>query len=491
MEHDTYDAVVVGAGISGLVAGTELLERRPDADVLLVEKGTRAGGTSIQSGGAFYCPESLAKLRERDPPGDRRLQEIVVRQHRDAWAWLEEHGVPLRDVTPTEDDFERVLPECRTLIERKRVAKRVDTEEMIAALVAAFENAGGELVFRTAMQELRSDDSGAVTGIVAATPESRLEVQADAVVLATGGYPGNERLVEENFFTENSESIWLRASKWCTGDGILAAEDTGAKRSRGNNGFYGKSMIAPPAEFTPYQYPDATAYYGPFSVALDEHGERFADESESIHEHSVIRAAARRGYGRIYYVFDSTLAESVIQPTKDVTVREQFDRQRELGATTATATSLDELADELTAWDVDGDTAVETIGEYNEAIRSGNGADLDPPRKDVTLTFDEPPWYAVAVQPSITLTLGGLDVTDRMEVIDRRRSGSQFAHAGTEEDQRLVDTIDGLYAVGADVGNVGAITLVEGMGPMTANAVFALIVAEVIAKSIDEPAELV
>lgn len=486
MDHTPPDAVVVGAGISGLVTGTELLERRPEVDVLLVEKGTRAGGTSIQSGGAFYCPESLDDLRERDPPGDRRLQEIVVRQHREAWDWLEEHGVPLRDVSPTEDDFERVLPECRELIERKRVAKRVDTEEMIAALVDAFESAGGELALRTAMQDLRIDDSGTVTGIVAATPEGRFEVRADAVVLATGGYPGNEQLVEENFFTENSESIWLRASKWCTGDGILAAEDAGAKRSRGNNRFYGKSMIAPPAEFTPYQYPEATAYYGPFSIALDESGERFADESESIHEHSVIRAAARRGYGRIYYVFDSTLAESVIQPTKDVTVREQFERQRELGATTATATTLDELAAELTAWGVDGDTAIETIAEYNDAIRSDDGADLDPPRKGVTLTFDEPPWYAVAVQPSITLTLGGLDVTDRMEVLDRRRSGSQFTHAGAEEDPRLVDTIDGLYAVGADVGNVGAITLVEGMGPMTANAVFGRIAANAITETIND-----
>jgi fumarate reductase flavoprotein subunit len=478
------DVVVVGAGIGGLVTGIETLEADPSLDVTILEKGTRAGGTSVQSGGAFYCFETVEQLHERDPPGNRVLQEIVVERHREGWDWLEEHGVPLRHVDIAQNDFEGVLPECLPMIKRKPVARRVDTHEMIDALVDSFEDLGGDLQYRTAMQGLRSDGDGAVTGVVAENEEGRFVLEAAAVVLATGGYPANERLVEENFYTENSDDLWLRACKWCTGDGIAAAEDVGGKTSQGMNDFYGKTMITPPdAEFTPYEYPEATAYYGPFSLALNRRGERFADESVSIHEKSVIKAAAREGYGRVYYVLDETLVDSVIQPTKEQTVREMLETQREMGGRIADVDSFDQLAETLSSWGVDGERAVATITEYNEAIRMGRAEKLDPPRGENKLTFDTPPFYVVEVQPSITLTLGGLDVTTDMQVLNHTRSGSTFAHAAVDEDPQLTEPIGGLYAVGADVGNVGAITLIEDMSPMTANTVFGLIAAQEVADS--------
>lgn len=469
-EDRTTDIVVVGAGIAGLVTAVEAAEYHDEVEVLVLEKGTRAGGTSLQSGGTFYCYETLDELHERDPKGNRELQEIVVKRHAQGWQWLEDHGVPLEDST---DDFDNVLPENEAVVTQKSVAKQVEMQALIDALVDALEAAGGELLLETPMKELLTVESGAVTGVRAQNAAGEpFIVAATSVVVATGGYVANERMVEENFFTENSEQMWLRASKWCTGDGIIAAEAIGAKRSMANNEFYGKSMVASPAEFTPYEYSDVTAYYGPFSIALNARGERFADESESIHEKSVIHAAAKQGISRIYYVLDEELVNSTIRPHKDDNIRDMLDYQKEVGGRVAQVGSFEDLAVVLSDWGVDGKQAIETIDAYNDAIRVGEAERLDPPRKNNQRTIDTPPFYAAELQPSITLTMGGLAVDADMRVLSRHGSGSDFDHAGIEQDETLRDPIEGLYAVGADVGNIGAITTMEAVSPMTANTVF-------------------
>lgn len=483
MSNDSHaDVVVVGAGIGGLVTAIEAAEHSSDLDITLLEKGTRAGGTSQLSGGTFYCYETVEDLYERDPKGDRELQELAVKNHAEAWQWLEDHGVPMEEST---DVFEGVLSENEEIVRQKSVAMSTDMDELVSALVSSFEESGGKLLLETPMDKLLTDNEGAINGVrVCEIDGDCWTIQTDTVVLATGGYVANEQLVEENFFTENSEDIWLRASKWCTGDGILAAEEVGAKRSRGHNEFYGKSMIAPPAEFGPFDYSEATAYYGPFALALNQRGQRFADESESIHEKSVIQSAAKNGYSRIYYLLDDELANSTIRPHKDANIMDMLEYQKEAGGRVAKADSLQELAEIISEWGVDGKSAIETISSYNEAVQLGEAERLDPPRKDSQLVFDTPPFYIAELQPSITLTMGGLDVDTHMRVLRRATSSSTFDHAGTDQEATFQDPIEGLYAVGADVGNVGAITTMEGVSPMTANTVFGCIAGEGVAERV-------
>lgn len=479
----TADVVVVGAGIGGLVTAVEAAEQSPDSTVVVLEKGDRAGGTSLLSGGTFYCYETVEELEERDPKGDRELQELVVRRHDEGWEWLEDHGIPLEEST---DDFEGVLPGNEEVVRQKSVSKTVEMQVLIDELVDSLRTAGGELLLETPMRSLLTDDAGDITGVRAAHVDGdAFTIESPNVVLATGGYPANERLVEQSFYTENSEDLWLRAAKWCTGDGIRAAEEIGAKHSQGHNEFYGKSMPSAPAEFTPFEYPDVSSYYGPFAVALNERGERFADESDSIHEKSVIHAAAREGYGRFFYVLDEELVDSTIRPHKEDNIRDMLDTQREAGGRVEAVDSFEELATVLDEWGVDGDRAVETLGSYNTAIRTGESERLDYPRTNNRRTVDTPPFYVTQVQPSITLTMGGLDVDLEMRVLRQFGSSSTFDHGGIEQETVFEDPIDGLYAVGADVGNVGAITTMEAVSPMTANTVFGIIAGRKVSDAVD------
>src|SRR6478609_10640208 len=84
-----HDVAVVGAGIVGLAAARELLIRRPDLRLVVVDAAARVGRgqTSHNSGvihaGVYYAPGSL-KAR------------LCVEGARAMYAFCEEHGIDAR-----------------------------------------------------------------------------------------------------------------------------------------------------------------------------------------------------------------------------------------------------------------------------------------------------------------------------------------------------------------------------------------------------------
>ncbi len=188
---------------------------------------------------------------------------------------------------------------------------KIEPEAFTDRLRTRIEDGGGEVLVETPMRSLRTDGN-TVVGVDATTADGEdLEIEADAVVLATGGFQGNERLLQE-YVTPAIENLWLRANPWSTGDGLTAARDVGAKTTGGMETFYGHNLAAPPANVTPDRYLELTQYYGPFAVAIDERGERFTDESESDLEHTLAQDTAHEADGRAYYVFDSDLYDDEV-----------------------------------------------------------------------------------------------------------------------------------------------------------------------------------
>jgi succinate dehydrogenase/fumarate reductase flavoprotein subunit len=78
-----------------------------------------------------------------------------------------------------------------------------------------------------------------------------------------------------------------------------------------------------------------------------------------------------------------------------------------------------------------------TLAEYNEAVAEGTAAYLPIPRRDLDYPVINPPFYALAVTPGVTFTLGGLPINEHAQVLDR--SGIP---------------LPGLYAAGADGGSI-------------------------------------
>ena len=386
------------------------------------------------SAGVVYSYDSFETVREDIPHGDPGLQQLVVERKDDGIDWLADLGVSLRE--PSADV---------TFGSGKQLDPHPFTERMVGIV-----DDGGELLLDTPMTGLETEGNR-VVGVTAEDGRGRvLSIEADGVVLATGGFQGDATLVEQ-FVTDAPENLWLRANPWSTGDGLTAARSVGGKTTRSMGTFYGHNLPAPPAEVPADQLLDAKQTYGVKAVAIDETGRRYADEAASPYEVVLTQETAKRADGRAYYVVDDDLYHSMFY-SRQVSV--SIEAAAELGGRVATAASFDELASALEDWGVDGDRAIDTIRRFNEAVAANDGGSLDPPRSDHQTPIDTPPFHVVEVQPGITFTMGGIDVTTDMAVLNRAGSSSSLAHFPESPAAVRMATIPGLYAAGVDVGNV-------------------------------------
>lgn len=442
-ERVETDVAVVGGGMAGLVAGVRATER--GADVTVFEKGPRLGGSMRLSAGLVWTYETMSDARDAVPDGDRALQHLVVDGLDDAFAWLQAGGVTVQEPPvelPTGDVVTAPTPGAN--------CGKIEPESFVSWARKRIETGGNEVRTATPMTGLRERD-GRVTGVTAESDERRLVVDANRVILATGGFQGDEELLQRHV-TPHVERLWLRANPWSTGDGFRAAKAAGARVSRGLHTFYGHNMAAPPADVGPEEFLAATQYYGPFAVALDESGERFTDESETDLEHTLAQDTARLADGRAYYVLDSDRYEDDVFSMGHVgTIVE---RAADLGGTVLRADSLEGLREAFYEEGVDGAAAVETIREFNAAVEAGRADRLTPPRRDHAAPIDAPPFYAVAVQPGITFTMGGICVDTDLRVLRRAASQSGIATQSGRSEHLRTRPIPNLYAAGVDVGGV-------------------------------------
>jgi succinate dehydrogenase/fumarate reductase flavoprotein subunit len=309
---------------------------------------------------------------------------------------------------------------------------------------------------RASLEELVQDASGRVAGVRFVTAEDHKVEEADAVILASGGFAANSELVGR-YITRGRGKLRLRAHPWSTGAGFLAALAAGAQESAGLDEFYGRNLPAPPAAFPPERFVEVSQLYGRHAVALNRTGERYADEAADWSETALTRATARQPGLRAWYVVDgAALRERV----RERTVEAMIATARRSGGTVLRAEGLEELAENLGERGVPRATVLRTLGEYNSAIAAGRRGDLSPPRSVPAAPLRVSPFVAVEVAPAITHTIGGLAVDGGCRVLSR--TGGR--------------ALRGLYAAGVEVGGVSA-------GGYTSGLASALVFGRVAAES--------
>src|SRR5256885_6251437 len=87
------DLIVAGAGLAGLAAAAHARER--GADVLLLERGDRPGGSMLLSSGVIWRHREFDDLCADCPDGDTALQRLVFDRLDGDLAWLESLGAPV------------------------------------------------------------------------------------------------------------------------------------------------------------------------------------------------------------------------------------------------------------------------------------------------------------------------------------------------------------------------------------------------------------
>ena len=414
------DVVVAGAGMGGLVAALQAQEL--GARVLLLEKAGQAGGSVALSGGTVWCARTYDDLRRLVPLGDPELGRVLVDDFSGGVDWLRGTGAALEPLASRPD---------RTVFLMTPAAK-----DFVAAALARFTGRGGVLQVDSAALELTLDSRGAVAGVVVDAPGGRWQQDTRALILATGGFQASPEL-RSRYFGPWSDRLVLRSNPNSTGDAFLMATARGAAASRGMSSFYGHLLPAPPASVPRHDFIAYSQYHSEYGVLVNLRGERFTDES--LGDETSCQAVGRQPEARAVLIFDEETyrSQAVRKGGGGSRACDTFQESKALGAPAAVARTVEALAGELESWGFYGQGFRATMRQYDDSVRRGVAAHLPVPRADKQKPLAHPPFYALAVTPGITFTLGGLRIDADARVIGR---GGR--------------AIPGLYAVGADAGGI-------------------------------------
>ena len=279
------DLVVAGAGMAGLAAAAEARAR--GADVTLLEKGDRAGGSMLLSSGVIWRHREWEEFRRECPDGDPALQRAVWEGLDADLDWLEGLGAPV-----TERETGNPLT----------TGRRFDT----AALTGALERAAGGARMGEALRAL---------------PDGA------PVILATGGFAASPELVREHI---TAEPLMLRAARGCEGDGLRLGLGAGAELTPGMDEFYGRAMPAPPARVGEDDYVSLSQLYARHATVTNARGERY--DARTWSETDVVQWLARQPRARGWYAVP---AAGMAQRVRERTVADMVAAAERAGAPVA------------------------------------------------------------------------------------------------------------------------------------------------------------
>jgi succinate dehydrogenase/fumarate reductase flavoprotein subunit len=269
--------------MAGLAAGVRAGEL--GADVVLHEKGDRAGGSMLLSSCVVWRYRDWERFRAECPGGDPELQRVVWERLDEALAWLEALGAPV-----VSRDTGNPLT----------TGIRFDPRGLTDALVR---RAGGLCVG----EPLAAVAEGVPT------------------ILATGGFQGDRELVRRHI-TPEAEALVLRANPWSSGDGLRLALARGASLSSGLDEFYGRNLAAAPSirsdDFVPL-----AQVYARHATVENERGERY--EPLTWSEVDVVQWTARQPGARAWYVVPDA---ALVEPVRERTVADAIAAAEAAGA---------------------------------------------------------------------------------------------------------------------------------------------------------------
>lgn len=315
--------------------------------------------------------------------------------------------------------------------------------DLIGRMERAGQEAGGESRYGTKAEQLVTDDSGAVVGVIASTDDGYTRFNASkGVILATGDYGGNPDMVATWCpLIEKAEGSVYPNPEANTGDGINMALWVGG--------------TIQPSDHAAMVHPifGGGAMCSASYLKVNADGQRFCNENTSL---PGISNMYMTNDGHVWAIFDSDyeaqmsemsalstynyntagpltqfFSDGTMDSDNPGTPTDVVNLCLEAG-TTVEADSIEELAETI---GVPSDALVATIERYNELVDAGvdedfgkDAADLQPIRQS--------PFYASQLTAKVLVVASGLNVDSQMRVLNAESQ-----------------PIEGLYAVGNVMGN--------------------------------------
>ena len=473
--------VVVGSGNAALSAGIAALEK--GADVVIYEKADKkmAGGNTKYTAGAMRFAydngEELMPLLKN--PNDARLrntdfgsytkehfssdllgfndgralsdeQNKLVSKSFETIKWLSTHNIKFEPIFSRQSflkDGKHIFWGGLTLASENEGVGLFEQE------LSAFNALGGKIHYQSPMTGLIF-----VNDTVKGIKVNEKTIEADAVILGSGGFEANDEL-RKKLIGEDWGAAKVRGTPHNTGDGLTMALNIGAKRHGLFDGCHATPMDLhmknyggldlEPSERKNYR---KICYF--LGIMVNANGERFLDEGKNFRNYTYAQ------YGRKVLEQPGHFAWQIFDSKVFNLLYEEYSFH---DAHFVESETMEELISKLEG--VNKDEVSKTIIEYNDSIDTN--VNFDPTILDGKSTkglvikksnwaqkLDKGPFKAFPVTGGITFTYGGLKVSEEGAVIN-------------QEDR----PIKGLFACGELVGGVFFNGYPGGSG-LTSGAVF-------------------
>ena len=291
-----------------------------------------------------------------------------------------------------------------------------------------------EIMMEHGACKLLTDENGAITGVIANDPGGQTQINAPAVILATGGFGKSDEKLKEfaPWFFAGETPIHRFSVPTDTGDGIDMLRDLGVEP---NPERLFISMFGP--KHHPFNNAIADLGLEPEMLQVNLNGRRWINEavhlfgmtphiaeqpkeiSWAIQSRDVFEMIANR------FMANPAMAKRKWQFE---TWQEELDEEALLDTPVKKADTLEELA---VLCGMPAEALVDTVKRYNEFCAAGADADFGKDAGALVPVSDHGPYYAVYGQRFSEAALGGLMVDGQCRVL--RNDGSY---------------IPGLYGVG-------------------------------------------
>ena len=438
------EIIVIAAGPAGLAAAISAAER--GSPVIVFEKAATTGGTGNMGMGPLGIESRHTRAKQFKPTKDEafeifmdythwrvdaKLVRAYLNKSADTIHWLEDMGVEF--VEPA-SYFPTAYPTWHLIKPETGRPGPMASGTMMKIMTERAKEMGVKIQLQTPVQKLIKDQ-GRIVGVVAEDQAGNsVEAQSKAVIIATGGFGNNPKMVKKYTGYELGKDLHSFRIPGLEGDGIRMAWEAGAAQTDMTMEMIytmPDNMSLPPQIHEAFRQPH---------LMVNVQGERFLNEAVMPNSTFTGNAISLQKDRCAFLIFDENIKKemegdfdfrNIVFPitqfeNADEAIKGVLEQEYQH---LFVANSLEELADKA---GIDSAGLQKTVHEYNQSCAKGYD-DLFNKAHRYLRPIQTPKFYAGRHFPGAYGSLGGIKINHKTEVLDKNW-----------------DAIPGLYAAGTD-----------------------------------------